>query len=41
MKTQLERMEEEGFLPAALDSLVEFAETPQEAIALVNQSIAT
>ena len=39
LKTQLEKMKNEGFLHKPLDELIYFAETPQEAIDYINTSL--
>jgi len=39
LKIQMQRMEKEGFLPRKLDELVYFADSPQEAIDYLNDSL--
>lgn len=39
LKTQLERMEKDGFLPKKVEEFLYFAATPEEAIEYINQAI--
>lgn len=39
-RTQLQKMKEEGFIKKELDELIYFAETPQEAVKYIENSVA-